>query len=345
MAFLKVSSSLMVVVFLFPTLSLAFPGSGFGWDNGGYFGGGHSGLFPGFYQFSCPQANEIVMSVLEKAIAKDPRMAASLLRLHFHDCFVQGCDASILLDDSAKIASEKRSGPNNNSIRGFEVIDEIKAKLEQACPHTVSCADILALSARGSTILSGGPMWELPLGRKDSRTASLSGSNSNIPPPNSTVQNLITLFKRQGLDEADLVALSGGHTIGVARCVTFKQRLYNQNGNNQPDATLEKTYYHGLKAVCPKTGGDNNLSPLDFASPAKFDNTYFKLVLWGKGLLTSDEVLLTGNVGKTMELVKAYATDEELFFGQFAKSMVKMGNISPLTGSNGEVRKNCRRLN
>lgn len=56
---------------------------------------------------------------------------------------------------------------------------------------------------------SGGPSWELPLGRRDSKTASLSDSNRNIPPPNSTLQNLITLFKQQGLDEVDLVALSG----------------------------------------------------------------------------------------------------------------------------------------
>lgn len=131
----------------------------------------------------------------------------------------------------------------------------------------------------------------------------------------------------------------------MARCVTFKQRLYNQNGNNQPDETLEKSYYVGLKSVCPRSGGDNNISPLDFASPARFDNTYFSLLLWGKGLLTSDQVLLTGNVGKTVELVKSYAEDENLFFDQFAKSMVKMGNVNPLTGFNGEVRKNCRRLN
>lgn len=60
---------------------------------------------------------------------------------------------------------------------------------------------------------TGGPYWELPLGRRDSRAASLSGSNTNIPPPNSTIQNLITFFKRQGLNEVDLVALSGKRNI------------------------------------------------------------------------------------------------------------------------------------
>lgn len=50
--------------------------------NGGY-------LYPQFYDRSCPQALQIVKSVVAKAVAKEPRMAASLLRLHFHDCFVK----------------------------------------------------------------------------------------------------------------------------------------------------------------------------------------------------------------------------------------------------------------
>ncbi|XP_072999181.1 peroxidase 9 [Typha latifolia] len=337
--------SVLVTFSLYFSLSLAFPGYNNFQSGIPRAGSPYLGLCPEFYQHSCPQANEIVMSVLKRAIAKEPRMAASLLRLQFHDCFVQGCDASILLDDSKKIASEKGSLPNKNSVRGFEVIDEIKAKLEEACPETVSCADIITLAARGSTVLSGGPSWELPLGRRDSKTASLQGSNANIPPPNSTLQNLITLFMRQGLDEADLVALSGSHTIGMARCVSFKQRLYNQNGNNKADKTLEENFYYTLKSVCPRSGGDNNLSPLDFVSPTKFDNYYFKLIVQGKGLLNSDEVLLTGNNAKTTELVKSYAEDEALFFNHFAKSIVKMGKINPLTGHSGEIRKNCRKVN
>ncbi|KAI4374958.1 hypothetical protein MLD38_012890 [Melastoma candidum] len=131
----------------------------------------------------------------------------------------------------------------------------------------------------------------------------------------------------------------------MARCVTFKQRLYNQNGNNQPDSTLERGYYQELKTVCPRSGGDNNRSPLDLESPVWFDNTYYKLILWGKGLLTSDEKLLTGSLSSTMELVRACAEDEGQFFLQFARSMIEMGSIKPLIGFNGEVRKNCRHVN
>ncbi|KAK0606032.1 hypothetical protein LWI29_033398 [Acer saccharum] len=301
-------------------------------------------LYPQFYDHSCPQAQQIVKSVLAKAVAKEARMAASLLRLHFHDCFVKGCDASILLDSSGSIVSEKRSNPNRNSARGFEVLDDIKSALEKECPHTVSCADIMALAARDSTVLAGGPSWEVPLGRRDSKSASLSGSNNNIPAPNNTFQTILTKFKLQGLNLVDLVALSGSHTIGDSRCVSFRQRLYNQSGNGKPDNTLDQSYAAQLRTRCPKSGGDQNLFFLDFVSPTKFDNSYFKLLLVSKGLLNSDEVLFTKNEA-SRELVKKYAYNNELFFEQFAASMIKMGNISPLTGSKGEIRKHCRKIN
>jgi peroxidase len=83
---------------------------------------------------------------------------------------------------------------------------------------------------------------------------------------------------------------------------------------------------------------------LDFVSPTKFDNSYFKNILASKGLLNSDQVLLTKSEA-SMELVKKYAENSDIFFQQFVKSIIKMGNISPLTGSRGEIRKNCRKIN
>jgi len=137
---------------------------------------------------------------------------------------------------------------------------------------------------------------------------------------------------------------SGSHTIGNARCTSFRQRLYNQSGNGQPDSTLQQSFAAQLRTRCPRSGGDQNLFFLDFVSPTKFDNSYFNNILASKGLLSSDQVLLTKNEA-SMELVKKYAENNELFFEQFAKSMVKMGNISPLTGSRGEIRKSCRKIN
>ncbi|KAF6163066.1 hypothetical protein GIB67_001394 [Kingdonia uniflora] len=306
--------------------------------------GSNGNLYPQFYDHSCPKAQEIVKSVVKNAVAKETRMAASLLRLHFHDCFVKGCDASLLLDNSGNIVSEKQSNPNKNSVRGFEVIDAIKTALEKECPNTVSCSDILAIAARDSTVLAGGPNWEVPLGRRDAMDASISGSNNNIPAQTNTFQTILTKFKLQKLNIVDMVTLSGSHTIGNARCISFRQRLYNQSGNGQPDTSLEQSYAAQLRTRCPRSGGDQNLFPLDLVSPTKFDNSYFKNILASKVLLSSDQILLTKNED-SMDLVKKYAGNNELFFDQFAKSIIKMGNVAPLTGSKGEVRKNCRRIN
>jgi peroxidase len=64
----------------------------------------------------------------------------------------QGCDASVLLDDTGNFTGEKGAGPNAGSLRGFGVIDTVKALLEALCPRTVSCADILAVAARDSVV-------------------------------------------------------------------------------------------------------------------------------------------------------------------------------------------------
>ncbi|ESQ45420.1 hypothetical protein EUTSA_v10011077mg [Eutrema salsugineum] len=301
-------------------------------------------LSPQFYNSSCPKAQTIVQSFVAKAYSNDPRMAASLLRLHFHDCFVNGCEASLLLDNSGTMESEKRSVSNQDSARGFEVIDDIKSALENECPQTVSCADILAIVARDTTVITGGPSWEVYLGRRDAREANLKGSNDNIPLSNSTFESIVTMFNVQGLDLTDVVALLGSHTIGNSRCKSFRQRLYNQSGNSDLDQTLNQNYASMLQQGCPISGDDQNLFALDYVTPTKFDNYYFKNLMTFKGLLSSDEVLFTKS-RVSMQLVKLYAENEEAFFEQFAKSMVKMGNISPLTGTNGEIRRICRRVN
>jgi len=134
----------------------------------------------------------------------------------------------------------------------------------------------------------------------------------------------------------------GAHTIGNARCTSFRQRLYNSS-NGEPDSSLDQYYAAALRFRCPRSGGDQNLFFLDYATPYKFDNYYFKNILANKGLLSSDQILLTNL--ESAELVKTYAENNDIFFEQFAKSMIKMGNISPLTNSMGEIRKNCRQIN
>ncbi|GJN13971.1 hypothetical protein PR202_gb00736 [Eleusine coracana subsp. coracana] len=295
-------------------------------------------LSTSFYSSSCPGVYDAVKSVMESAIAKEKRMGASILRLFFHDCFVQGCDASLLLDDTSSFQGEKMASPNNGSVRGFEVMDAVKSAVEKACPGVVSCADILAIAARDSVVILGGPNWNVKVGRRDSTTASFSGANNNIPPPSSGLANLTSLFAAQGLSQKDMVALSGAHTIGQARCTNFRAHVYNDTDINSPFAKTRQS-------DCPITSGsgDNNLAPLDVQTPTVFENNYYKNLVNKEGLLHSDQELFNG--GATDSQVRSYVSSQSAFFADFVTGMIKMGDITPLTGSNGQIRKNCRRIN
>ncbi|XP_027064101.2 peroxidase 4-like [Coffea eugenioides] len=293
-------------------------------------------LSANFYASTCPNLQTIVLKAMTAAVNKEQRTGASILRLFFHDCFVNGCDGGILLDDTATFKGEKTARPNNNSVRRFEVIDTIKSNVEAACKATVSCADILALAARDGVVLLGGPTWTVLLGRRDARTASLSGANSQIPPPTSSLSALISMFAAKGLSARDMTALSGGHTIGQARCTSFRPHIYN-------DTDIDPTFAATRKANCPLSGGDNNLAPLDLQTPTKFENNYYKNLLVRRGLLHSDQELFNG--GSQDALVRTYSSSEATFRSDFVAAMIKMGNISPLTGTQGEIRRNCRVVN
>ncbi|XP_028768310.1 cationic peroxidase 1-like [Neltuma alba] len=293
-------------------------------------------LSPTFYAKTCPLALATIKASVVSAVLKEARMGASLLRLHFHDCFVQGCDASILLDDTATFTGEKTAFPNVNSVRGYEVIDSIKSKLEILCPGVVSCADIVAVAARDSVFALGGPTWRVPLGRRDSTSASLSSANSDLPAPFLDLNALIAAFAKKGFTAGEMVALSGAHTIGKSQCTNFRTRIYNETNI---DSSFAKT----LRGNCPSVGGDSNLANFDTTTPNLFDNAYFKNLLSKKGLLHSDQQLFNG--GSTDSQVTAYSRNLGSFRVDFANAMVKMGNLSPLTGSNGQIRTNCRKVN
>ncbi|RWW01073.1 hypothetical protein GW17_00035911 [Ensete ventricosum] len=265
------------------------------------------GLSPHYYKETCPLAEHIIRQNVEAVVYRDPRMAASLLRLHFHDCFVLGCDASVLLDDADGIVSEKNAVPNLDSLRGFEVIDSIKAVLEEACPLTVSCADILAIVARDAVHL-GLDMVDL---------VSLSGS------PHTIGRSRCVSFK--------------GRLYGQDPIEPFEEHDRHHRYSE---------FFSSLRSACPPSGGDDALVPLDLKTSRRFDNRYFHNLLRGNALLQTDDELVSGYEDDGVaSLVWTYARDQELFFRHYRTSIVKMGSINVLTGEQGEVRHHCRYVN
>ncbi|KAK1432614.1 hypothetical protein QVD17_09512 [Tagetes erecta] len=262
-----------------------------------------------FYQKTCPAAESIIRKVVVDATKHDKTAPAGLLRMHFHDCFIRGCDGSVLLNSKGKNTAEK-DGPPNVSLHAFYVIDNAKKAVESVCPGVVSCADILALAARDAVVVSGGPSWDVPKGRKDGR-----------------------------ISKANLAALSGGHTIGFSHCSSFNNRIHNFNSTTGIDPSLNPSFAASLKHVCPAKNNAKSAGVAMDPSSFTFDNTYYKLILQHKVLFSSDNALL--NSPNTRSLVSKFASSKDAYVNAFVKSMIKMSSI---TGGQ-EIRKDCRVVN
>lgn len=297
----------------------------------------------GFYDRSCPDAEAIVKSTVQIHTQSDVTIAAGLVRLHFHDCFIQGCDGSILISGP----SAERVAPANLGLRGFEVIDDAKAKIEAVCPGVVSCADILALAAKDAVELGNGPSWRVPLGRRDGRVSSSSDA-ANMPSPLDSISVLKQKFAAKGLTVEDLVVLNGAHTIGQTDCRFFSYRLYNYSASGQSDPSINNDYVSQLQELCPANGDGLTKVALDRGSQTTFDTSFFQNINKGYGVLESDQRLMSDDT--TSNYVKRYGGLISGLLGvrfdlAFASSMVKMGNIGVQTGTSGEIRKVCSVFN
>lgn len=334
-----------VALLLFVVLSLSFSSINveaniFQLELNGY--GAARNLRGGYYWKTCPLAEIIVKEEVYKAVAANPGIAAGLIRMHFHDCFVRGCDGSVLIDSTPNNVAEKAAPPNNPSLRGFEVIDKAKARLELLCKCVVSCADILAFAARDSVALTRGLYYDIPGGRRDGRISKASETIS-LPPPTSNLSQLTQSFAAQGLSQREMAFLSGAHTIGRSHCSSFSNRLYNFNSTVSQDPSLDPAYAEQLKKQCPRNSSASQTVLMDPRTPNQLDTNYYSDILVKRGLFTSDMALLSSP--DTAAIVRSNAKNWLLFQKNFVAAMIKMGKIKVLTGNQGEIRSNCRRIN
>ncbi|KAJ7545396.1 hypothetical protein O6H91_09G117500 [Diphasiastrum complanatum] len=297
-----------------------------------------------FYSGSCPRAPSLVTAAVQTAALVDSTQPPKLLRLLFHDCFLQGCDASILIDSTASNKAEK-ADPANASVDGYSVIDSIKTILELVCPNIVSCADIVALAARDAVTLMGGPLVVIPTGRRDGTISRQSDVQSNIPDTTFTLDQLLNFFGAKGLSLNDLITLSGSHTIGAAHCSAFNDRFkFNFNGSGQIlDASINPTFAKQLLQACPGNPSPTTTVPNDLTTPTTFDNKYYQNLQMGMGLFASDQLLFTDSRSKSG--VNSFAQDQASFFSSWEQSFLKLSTVQVKTGSEGEIRKNCRAVN
>ncbi|KAG0583920.1 hypothetical protein KC19_3G171900 [Ceratodon purpureus] len=293
----------------------------------------HNGLENGFYRSSCPNVESIIFDSMRASYKADKTVAPGVLRLAYHDCFVRGCDASLLLDGS----NVEKSSTINAGLHGFDAIDAAKEAVEKQCPNVVSCSDVLQFAVRDTVVLTGGKSWTVPAGRRDGKVSLESEVAANLMRPNNTVPVLLKAFQKKGLTASQMVTLAGAHTIGKAPCVQFDNRLYPN-----VDPSLPSKFASELKSKCPMAGITSTLVELDRDSSTKFDAQYFKNVVNKMGLLTSDQSMLEDS--RTAGQVREN-TDKSTFNDNFGKAMVALSKIGVLTGQSGEIRRQCRFVN
>ncbi|KAL6614355.1 hypothetical protein ACP70R_036625 [Stipagrostis hirtigluma subsp. patula] len=301
-----------------------------------------AGLAVGFYNQSCPQAEDLVLAEMRAMVQQDKTIAPALLRFMFHDCFVRGCDASIML--ISRSGTGERDAIPSYGLRGYEEIERIKARLEEECPLTVSCADIIVMAARDGVYLSNGPRYPVETGRRDGTVSMDVDANNDLPPPNSNIVDLKTYFSVKGLGWKDLVVLSGSHTIGRAQCSTFAaDRLYNYSGKGTQDPSLNKTYAAELRQACePGLADDATQVEMDPVSPYTFDLAFYRDVYSDMGLFLSDQALLDDRwTREYVERMADPAASPDDYFRDYAAAMTNMARIEVLTDGNGEIRKVC----
>ncbi|PSR98614.1 Peroxidase [Actinidia chinensis var. chinensis] len=297
-----------------------------------------------YYAKSCPQLDQLVASVTGMRFREAPVSGPATIRLFFHDCFVEGCDGSILISTrpGSKEMAERDAHDNKDlAEEAYDSIEQAKEVVESKCPGVVSCADILATAARDFIHLAGGPYYQVKKGRWDGKISKASRVYPNLPRANSTIDELVKLFASKGLSLNDLVVLSGAHTIGFTHCEHFLGRLYDYRGTNRPDPAIDSRLVKALRMSCPKFGGNSDIvAPFDVTTPFSFDNAYYGNLEAKLGLLATDQALALDP--RTQPLVKDLAKDKQKFFQAFALAMDKMGSIGVKRGrKHGERRKDC----
>ncbi|KAL1562596.1 peroxidase [Salvia divinorum] len=292
----------------------------------------------GFYSQTCANAESIVKSVVTEATLSNPRAPPILLRLHFHDCFVEGCDASILIENGPE-SENKAAG--HLGIGGFEYIAKAKQLIENECPGVVSCADIVAIAARDVVALVGGPVYEVETGRRDGRVSD-SKLAVFMPRVDESAASLRSKFEKKGLSNEELIILSGAHTIGTAACFFMQKRLYRYNATNESDPEINPCFLPELKRLCPKNGDENVRIAMDPVTGDRFDNQPYQNIKNGYAVLASDARFYDD--GLTKPVVDFYANGSR--FGQdFANALVKLGRIGVKFGASGEIRRICNAFN
>ncbi|KAL1215687.1 L-ascorbate peroxidase 3 [Cardamine amara subsp. amara] len=212
--------------------------------------------------------------------------APIMLRLAWHDAGTYDAQSKTGgPNGSIRNEEEYTHGANSGLKIAIDLCEGVKAKYPK-----ITYADLYQLAGVVAVEVTGGPDISFVPGRKDSNVCPREG---RLPDAKQGFQHLRHIFYRMGLSDKDIVALSGGHTLG--------------------------------KAHSERSGFDGPWTK----EPQKFDNSYFVELLKGEseGLLKlpTDKTLLEDP--EFRGYVELYAKDEDAFFRDYAESHKKLSEL------------------
>ncbi|XP_041010164.1 L-ascorbate peroxidase 3-like isoform X2 [Juglans microcarpa x Juglans regia] len=233
-----------------------------------------------------------------RALIASRHCAPIMLRLAWHDAGTHDVKTKTGgPNGSIRNAEEYSHGSNNGLKKAIDWCEEVKSKHPK-----ITYADLYQLAGVVAVEVTGGPTIDFVPGRKDSNVCPKEGrlpdAKQGLP---GSAPHLRDIFYRMGLSDEDIVALSGGHTLGRAH--------------------PERSGFDGPWAK----------------EPLKFDNSYFVELLEGEseGLLQlpTDKALVDDP--NFRHYVELYAKDEDAFFRDYAESHKKLSELGFAPSSSG----------
>ncbi|XP_019417657.1 PREDICTED: probable L-ascorbate peroxidase 6, chloroplastic isoform X2 [Lupinus angustifolius] len=207
---------------------------------------------------------------------------------------------------SLRFEVEQKHAANAGLVNALKLLQPIKDKYSG-----VTYADLFQLAGATAVEEAGGPKIPMKYGRVDVTSPEQCPEEGRLPDagPPSPADHLRQVFYRMGLNDKEIVALSGAHTLGRSRP--------DRSGWGKPETKYTKDG--------PGAPGGQSWT----AQWLKFDNSYFKDIKEKKDedllVLPTDAALFDDPSFKVY--AEKYAQDQEAFFKDYAEAHAKLSNL------------------
>lgn len=249
-----------------------------------------------------------------KKLLAEKKAHGILIRLGWHDA--GSYDKNIAefprrggANGSLRFVLELGHTANAGLTNGVKLLEPIKEKFPD-----ITYADLFQLASVTAIEDAGGPKVPMKYGRLDTQGDAECAVEGNLPaadPPNPS-DHLRKVFYRMGLNDKEIVALSGAHTIGRSR----------------PDRSgfgkAETKYTNPKDKFIGNPGGQSWT-----VEWLKFDNSYFKDIKAQADedlLVLPTDKILTEDPGFKPYTDK-YAEDQDVFFSDYAEAHKKLSEL------------------